>query len=57
MMIKCDNVYESKDTRPHAGHGAEAGAERVGKLVSDVGSSRALQSFGGSCDDISLLML
>merc|ERR1711953_666383 len=33
---------------PHAGHGAEAGAERVGKLVSDVCSGRALKSCRGS---------
>ena len=52
-----DNVYEIKDTQPHAGHGTEAGAECVGKLVSDVGSGRALQSCGGTCDDIGLLML
>ena len=50
-------MFESKDTRPHAGHGAETGAERVGQLVADVCSGRALQSCGGSFDGISLLML
>ena len=47
MFIKAKTLYV-----PHAGHGPEAGAESVGKLVSDVCSGRALKGCGSSCDDI-----